>query len=303
MEGKTQAERLEAVKRIVKDQLLDDFLLDDFGFSRENVRVVFSGGRGYHIHVSDPKVLTLESPERREIVDYITGVGLDHDRIFKKEVVQVTTFGPHSKVDRKVSELADVNEPGWKGRLTMGIFKLLSQMDEISKDDCINLIMSEKYEEKKVGDARAETIYNLLFEGEIGQRIIDTIRTERNLERITPDQNRDIFINLARRKASVAMAGETDEPVTVDTRRLIRMQDSLHGKSGLRVVTVPIDDLDDFEPLRDALAFDDASTKIKLKSDAEFDIGDEHYTLAEGDCELPKYAAIYLMCRGLADIR
>jgi DNA primase small subunit len=30
-----------------------DFLTDDFGFSEDLIDVVFSGGRGYHIHVRD----------------------------------------------------------------------------------------------------------------------------------------------------------------------------------------------------------------------------------------------------------
>jgi DNA primase small subunit len=60
-----------------------DFLLEDFGFDEENIRVAFSGGRGYHIHVHDPRVLTLESAERREIVDYIGGVGVDKDFMFR----------------------------------------------------------------------------------------------------------------------------------------------------------------------------------------------------------------------------
>jgi len=45
MENKTPAEKLERVKRIVKDKLLDDFLLTDFGFSETDLKVVFSGGR------------------------------------------------------------------------------------------------------------------------------------------------------------------------------------------------------------------------------------------------------------------
>ena len=32
--------------------------------------------------------------------------------------------------------------------------------------------------------------------------------------------------------------GETDEPVTADVKRLIRLPGSLHGKSGLKVVTL-----------------------------------------------------------------
>src|SRR3990170_8201567 len=65
----------------VKDETgkLLDFLLEDFGFSEQNINIAFSGGRGYHIHVRDPKVLTLESAQRREIVDYLSGMGLTVD--------------------------------------------------------------------------------------------------------------------------------------------------------------------------------------------------------------------------------
>ena len=52
---------------------LMDFLLDDFGFSEQEIELVFSGGRGYHFHIRSPKVLTLGSAERREIVNYVSG--------------------------------------------------------------------------------------------------------------------------------------------------------------------------------------------------------------------------------------
>ncbi|TAN47045.1 MAG: DNA primase catalytic subunit PriS, partial [Candidatus Methanoperedens sp.] len=62
-----------------------DFLLEDFGFDEKNIRVAFSGGRGYHIHVHEPRVLTLGSAERREIVDYIGGeVGPKEEFIFEE---------------------------------------------------------------------------------------------------------------------------------------------------------------------------------------------------------------------------
>jgi len=62
-----------------------DFLLSDFGFSDQDIDVVFSGGRGYHIHVRDPMVQDLGSGERREIVDYLTGRGLDIERYFSEK--------------------------------------------------------------------------------------------------------------------------------------------------------------------------------------------------------------------------
>ena len=69
---------LELVKK--ETQKLLTFLLSDFGFSESKMSVVFSGGRGYHIHVRDPRVFSFGSDERREIVDYLAGRGLAMDR-------------------------------------------------------------------------------------------------------------------------------------------------------------------------------------------------------------------------------
>ncbi|MEM1787052.1 MAG: DNA primase catalytic subunit PriS [Pyrobaculum sp.] len=40
-------------------------------------RVVFSGNRGFHIHIADKEVYTLGAKERRELVNYIKAVGFD----------------------------------------------------------------------------------------------------------------------------------------------------------------------------------------------------------------------------------
>lgn len=46
---------------------------------------------------------------------------------------------------------------------------------------------------------------------------------------------------------------EIDEPVTTDVHRLIRFPMSLHGKSGLMVLPVPLDGLEEFDPLVSAV--------------------------------------------------
>ncbi len=63
-----------------KEHLINliDVLVNDFGFSKDRVKVYFSGHRGFHVHVEcKGKWLKLDSSERREIVDYIKGVGID----------------------------------------------------------------------------------------------------------------------------------------------------------------------------------------------------------------------------------
>jgi DNA primase small subunit len=71
---------------LVKEETrkLIDFLLNDFGFHEEDIELVFSGSRGYHIHIKTEDVRGLGSRERREIVDYMMATGLDMDRIFVK---------------------------------------------------------------------------------------------------------------------------------------------------------------------------------------------------------------------------
>ncbi len=63
-------------------------LENDFGFSSDELHVFFSGHRGYHVHVEDEAVRSLDAMARKEIVDYVMGLGLailDKDGKAKRE--------------------------------------------------------------------------------------------------------------------------------------------------------------------------------------------------------------------------
>jgi DNA primase small subunit len=47
-------------------------------------RVVFSGNRGFHVHVSDEEALALGAKERRELVNYLKAAGFDPTRFEAK---------------------------------------------------------------------------------------------------------------------------------------------------------------------------------------------------------------------------
>ena len=57
------ADMLEKGKRETLKLL--DFLIGDFGFNESQVHAVFSGGRGYHFHISEESVLSLGSPREK----------------------------------------------------------------------------------------------------------------------------------------------------------------------------------------------------------------------------------------------
>lgn len=53
-----------------------DFLRTDFGVAPEAIETYFSGNRGYHLQVSDPRFFALDQSARAEVADYVRGASL-----------------------------------------------------------------------------------------------------------------------------------------------------------------------------------------------------------------------------------
>jgi DNA primase small subunit len=80
------------------------------------------------------------------------------------------------------------------------------------------------------------------------------------------------------------------------------MPTSLHGGSGLRVTTVPLRDLPDFDPLTDAVVFGTRPVKVDCAMPLTMTILGEQHTLAKGTGTVPEALAVFLCCRGIAEI-
>ncbi len=124
--------------------------------------------------------------------------------------------------------------------------------------------------------------------------------------------HRDALIDILRSDSAIILggAGETDEVVTVDTRRVIRWPTSLHGKCGLRVTELPLQRLDidasnTFDPLSEALALSMNNT-MKVQVDVDYArtrIGDKEYELNHGEVlELPEAAAAFIVLKGWGQV-
>ena len=83
-------ESLEVAKKEVIT--LAHVLERELGFSEDVMRIYFSGGRGYHIHIHDPKgrITGLSQRERNEIVDYLrlTGYKLRYESSWEKRTAK-----------------------------------------------------------------------------------------------------------------------------------------------------------------------------------------------------------------------
>jgi DNA primase small subunit len=285
----------------VKDEIIKlvaDYLLRDFAFDEKYLQVVFSGGRGYHVHVHDPRVLELDSHERKEIVDYIMATDLDPERLYDKRTVAVSGLGPYQKVHQSI-DLPAPDAGGWRGRFSNSVDKYLSELERMDKDAALKRLQ----EAEGIGKKMASDIYEVMFGGTMGKRGADKIRRDNTLEVFGNNEKaRNLFAKVVINNIK-GYAGEADAPVTKDINRLIRLPGSLHGKSSLRVIPLTLDEVYKFEPLIDAIAFGDEPMKVIAKKDLKFDIKGQDYDLKAGEATLPEHAAIFLMSRGEATLK
>src|SRR5439155_27170186 len=132
-----------------------------------------------------------------------------------------------------------------------------AQLEALHPDEAVKFLPSFEH----VSEADAQALYEDLFKPRGTKpriiRGVDRLR-EGQLESLS-DRSRDLLIRLVQdiqpvrseELGGVSLEGivqraETDEPVTSDIKRLIRMPSSLHGKTGLQVIPMSRDAIDGF---------------------------------------------------------
>lgn len=294
-EGLSYTDMLAEVKSEMA-RLLDDFILGDLGFNPAEIKVVFSGGRGYHVHVSDPRVMGLKSHERREIVDYITGTELDFDWVFEERAFEKRQFKQVTRVN-KSRLLPSADSAGWRRRMRVGVERLLQELEGLSAQD----VRARFVEARDVPDKLLEEMLSDLFSKRGGKSGADIMLGSDTLEVLSSSKGQILFLKMLEGHVKDELEGQVDEPVTSDIKRLIRLPQSLHGKTGLTVVPMSRDELDGFDPLRDAVPdmLPDDPVRLAVNGKVEIRLRGERFSL-EGNTEVPTFAALFLVCRRMA---
>ncbi|MEA2090022.1 MAG: DNA primase small subunit domain-containing protein [Thermoproteota archaeon] len=260
---------LEAAK--AETMKLLDMLMEDFGFSAGDITVCFSGHRGYHVQVESGEVQALDGMARKEIVDYVVGVGLE------------TIFHGLEKKEARVLAGPGLEDKGWRGRIARGTYDFL-----------LNASLQEL---KQIG---------------LGKKAVDVLTKNKDKllgswRKVGPwSMIRNVGVKSWEKIAAHAVDGQSakiDTVVTPDVHRLIRLTGSLHGKTGLRKVEVPLESLESFDPFKSAIAFKEGKVRVFVSEAPEFRIEDETYgPYKEQRVELPTAAALLLLCKGLAEV-
>ncbi|MEM0240092.1 MAG: DNA primase small subunit PriS [Candidatus Nezhaarchaeales archaeon] len=239
-------------------KLVEDYLIQDFGFSPKEVSIVFSGRRGFHVHVESDIVKGLDQRARREIVDYVKGVGLT---LTSKK--------------RKVL-LPPLNAGGWHGRIAKGVYELLNSCQV---DDLIRLLGLKR------GPQIEENVREIIKRLEEGKRC-STLSGMAS----------KIWLK-AVEKAIAYKRCEVDERVTTDIKRLIRLPGTLHGGTGLIVMRIGLKDVETFDPYTHAVAFKKDYVKVRVLNMPKITfLGQEWGPYDNEVVEVPLGLAVYLIC-------
>ncbi|MGB9932691.1 DNA primase small subunit PriS [Haloarcula amylolytica] len=267
-----------------KDALLRllDFLEGDFGF--EDLTVVFSGGRGYHVHVRDERIRHLERDARREIVDYVRGIGLEFDELVDEEAV-AGTAGRSSPAQKRTLS----TEGGWSARAHRHMLAVVDELLAMEEADALDRL--QEYD--GIGEGKATAALNA---------------ARSNYEQLEAG-NIDVhpaFYQLAKILLHEVVAADNapiDEPVTTDTNRLIRLPGSLHGGSGLEVQRIDRGDIDAFDPLVDPVpeTFRGHDITVEVTDGGLVELDGDSFTLEAGNQTVPEHVGVFLMARGRAE--
>ncbi|OYT26441.1 MAG: DNA primase [Thermoprotei archaeon ex4572_64] len=238
---------LECLEEAVKEtKKLIDILINDLGLNDKDVKIYFSGHRGFHVHVENDIVRELNQDERRELIDYILARNLNPERYVRRSIKGYV-----------VLIRSDLQGLGRR------LFSATSRFVDIKYLDSKYL----KYRDVK----------------KLSKFISDNINMIEKMLRV-----------------------QIDEIVTMDTKRLIRAPNSLHGKTGLRVTRLDVKDLDKGSEyiIDKAIAFRKGMLRVRLLRDlSKIRVMGENLDSTSKDSivKVPAYIGIYLVNTGLGE--
>ncbi len=259
-----QLAKQEMLKRI-------DCLRHELGF--HDLDIVFSGWKGYHCHVIDESLTDMDNKERREIMDYITG----------NNCLSIVCFRQIG--DDHIAYLPGIDASGRAGRFRDTFAHEISKQAGLDESDQFieNLIKI-----KGIGLKRARAICNSII---LNNNINNAIKCDGSTM-----EGWKILFDHVQSKANIQL----DQQVTVNSRHVIRLPETLHGGSGLKVMRVK--DLESFDPLTDAVCLSDRVINMITKRAFKMEIDGQSWRFKEGEAKVKEYLAVYSICHSMAEI-
>jgi DNA primase small subunit len=243
-----------------------EVLKSDFGFSDGDMHVYFSGHRGYHVHIESETVQSLDAISRKEIVDYVCGTGFD--------------------IDSQSLILRKVKKSNWHARIMRGIqgFILNASMGDL---------------ENKVGLNKKTAAALLKSRDRFLKSLEEAVEPWKIVKGVGLETWRKIFAYCAQQEFV-----KIDTVVTADVHRLVRMANTLHGKTGFKKTELSMAGIGNFDPFKDAVALRKGEITVFVQNAPQFMVCDETFGPYKNvKVELPTAVAVLLICKGKAEVQ
>ncbi|MGH9992634.1 MAG: DNA primase small subunit domain-containing protein [Nitrososphaera sp.] len=183
-------------------------------------------------------------------------------------------------------------------------------LDPAARSDLVGYISGVGFLTDNVGvrKGKAENLFTVKFpKGGISygwrKKIGEKLRVESSsmirLRHIVDNAGGYLPFKLALEKMAKQMGVRIDPQVSTDVHRIFRMPGTLNSKSGL--TKAKCKDFDSFDPFVDACLLGDRKISIRVKAPVKARLRGKTFNLSKESAELPAYAAVYLICKGLAE--
>ena len=262
--------RYDFIEKMAKQtqSLVDDFLINDFGIDPENILVDISGNKGFHITIDSEAFKYLTQSNRRQMIDYIMGIGVNNNILFPK--------------GNSGSYTSPTKCGGWRHHARQKMDDLLKITADSSEIQTLLDFGFPKVRAKKISGLLADdNVRNGLQKGHLNSLVESDIKILYDLQ------------NVVMRSHKQGLAKVIDRAVTVDKSRLFRIPGTIHRKSGLPCTRIDVEDLESpdiiVEKMMELLGND--LVEIELSKEVTVDLY-ETLTYSQGKHTLPKHQAI-----------
>ncbi|MFH0835858.1 MAG: DNA primase catalytic subunit PriS [Candidatus Micrarchaeota archaeon] len=250
-------------------RLKEEFLQKDFGFKASEITVVFSGQKGYHLHVKREDVRGLSSDQRKQLLAFVKGPASVEELLSKRK---------ETGLKAPVLRGPDAKSKGWRGKF----YRVARDFISIAGEEELKQAGLRNPKRQQLLESKDEAL-DLLADGNW-----DFLR------------GLEVFWERLFQERLSVKALQVDAAVTFDTARLIRLPGSLHGGTGF--VAKIVEKIAEFEPWNEAIAFEGNDViKVVADNDYAFDLAGESFKVEkEKPVELKQAAALFLLCKGKA---
>ena len=175
-------------------------------------------------------------------------------------------------------------DSGWGKRIAI-------YLTDYMKAECKKRYKKDMFTElrrhDKIGDTTIKKLINITNNESSLKDILEKGRLDfdvRNFKDTAAHFMQDSVENFLHR-----FGASVDEPVTSDIKRLIRTPGSLHGGSGMLVKKLDLSELENFDPLNDAVVFGERPVKVTVSKPFSVQLKGKDLKVEEGLQEVPEY--------------